>query len=372
MSPGDARDTAQPLDQPLGDALFDLHGFLTRYWSAAVHAFSYSRRLGLDPQDIAQEGLLVVLDRFDRLDFASEEYVFAYWRVVGQNLIRALSGPDAPAHRRREESRAEVPDEARAVDPAQQAVLYADLAAAFRRLSPRDQTILRLAAEGHDHATMAKLMGMPSEEASRKALERARVAAHEALGPSVTALLAAVARLSRNSADAAAPVAGSFTAIATVVVAALVLPFVAPATPPARATPRPPVAAPMRVHPRKGEPTWAARRAATGTARSDQAPTTATPVDAMRVNRGTPDPGVALVPRVAGCAVKVCASTGGQPVQRGDTLYLRHLGPAGPHVTQDYVPVCENAPRNPVVGCHSASGSRPGTAVSTGTLGDSQ
>lgn len=317
-------------------------------WAELRRAVGAATFLGIDPDDIVQDTMLVAHEHYER--FPSDDQLLLWCKRVGLNLVHARTHTAYGRHESPDPSPLDAANagvDLHAVDAAEQATENADLARVMAMLEPRHAEVLLLDAAGHNHAEMATILRM-TPDATRKLLQRAREAARAAWGKLVAACFFVAVRLRRGRHGTSGQEHQLLASAAAMALAvATIVPNVGPT---ADATPavRPParvVASPTHLIDRTAP---VAKPAAVPTAVH-----TASGGGVVGSAHLTPPKAPSLVPTVKKCTVRVCIATGcANKNQAGDVVYLKPAGEeCDVNVTESVAPVCPYVVTNPVVGC---------------------
>lgn len=320
--------------------------FYDQRWVELRRTFGAANFLGLDPEDVVQDTMLIARKHYER--FSSDEELVLWCKRVGLNLMHRGT---QRAYRRHESPEASPLDstdaspDLNAVNAEDLAIERVELARVLATLSPRQFMALELDASGRSLDEAAAILGTTAE-AARKLRDRAREAARNSWGKMVAAFVLVSARLRRgNQGQSGHTDALLASVVAASVAVALVVPH-----------------APTKAH-------AAFKRhdfgdVATVPLATHAKPRPTTPATAAFVSSTPRVPRVVLdarspsasrmrLPHVpTTCAAHVCVGSGcPDKHQAGDSLYLKADGPCGVNATENATPVCEYVIDNPVVGC---------------------
>jgi DNA-directed RNA polymerase specialized sigma24 family protein len=328
----------------------DFDAFIRAHWTELVARFAWVSAHGIDPQDVVQQTLFLVYLRFASRTFATSDLLYGYCYVIGQNLVRSLLGPDAYA--RNEVVSDDLTQDAlhpMAHDPEGIAIRNADLARVYDGLPETYRQVLVLAGDGFDHDLIAAALRLPSADAAKQLLYRARAMARRRLGPGPCVVIPAAWRFLRRAYDvdpgnAATPAVHGAVGLAAAVAFSLVT-VVTGGAPAATATPRPPSRAAAR------SPQVAVADAGPGPLLSTAVTVGASAGSQVADPPRAPRTLAAVVDIPYACALGTCV--GNPPGRRraGTTLAVPPLGEHGA-IRTDRVPVpCDAVPANPLLVC---------------------
>ena len=173
----------------------DFDAFIRARWPDLVARFRWVSSHGLDPEDVVQDLLLLVHARFADRTFATPDLLYGYCYVIGRNLVRSLLGPDA--YLRHEFATADAAMgglRGESADPEGIAIRNTDLARVYAELPAVYRQVLVLAGDGFDYSLIADVLSLPSPEAAKQLLYRARRRARRKLGAGPSVVLFAAWR----------------------------------------------------------------------------------------------------------------------------------------------------------------------------------
>lgn len=325
-------------------AHLDFEAFCENRRAELYRTFDATHAPGIDADDVVQDTLLIARNKLHR--FSDEIELVRYCKVVGINLIRKRlrSGYNRFEEPHPDPLEARMSAEGRD-STVEQVHLSLDLARVLATLPKRQADALYLESTGESREEIAAILGMRASSVG-KLLHRARRAAQrgwEQIVASLLVLLAAVRKAHRATSGSAQALVASVVSVTVVAV------FAFPVTgQPVRVMPGKALTeAAASTRPAVAHPPASKQKPAQGAGRGAVAVLGKTATAAK--HGGAPR----LVPPVPStCTSGVCvASSCSADDEPGDVLYLKAEGPCGLSTTEDKVPVCQDVPDNPVVGC---------------------